>query len=65
VEISSLDDPEVQEMIGPDAYANFRESLNIISGSGSAFDVSGYLAGRQTPVFFGSALINFGLEPFL
>jgi len=52
-------------MIGPDAYANFRESLNIISGSGSAFDVSGYLAGRQTPVFFGSALINFGLEPFL
>jgi peptide chain release factor 3 len=65
VEVSSLDDPEAQEMIGPDAYANFRESLNIISEAGSAFDVSEYLAGRQTPVFFGSALTNFGLEPFL
>ena len=65
VEVSSLDDPEAMEMIGADAYAHFRESLHIIGEAGTAFDVSEYLAGRQTPVFFGSALTNFGLEPFL
>ena len=65
VEVSSLDDPEAMEMIGADAYAHFRESLHIIGEAGTAFDVSEYIAGRQTPVFFGSALTNFGLEPFL
>ena len=65
VEVSSLDDPEAKEMIGEDAYAHFRESLHIISEAGTTFDVSEYLSGRQTPVFFGSALTNFGLEPFL
>ena len=65
VEVLSLDDPEAEEMIGEDAYAHFRESLHLVSEAGTTFDVSEYLAGRQTPVFFGSALANFGLEPFL
>jgi peptide chain release factor 3 len=37
----------------------------VIGAAGTAFDAAEYLAGRQTPVFFGSALTNFGLEPFL
>jgi peptide chain release factor 3 len=37
----------------------------VIGAAGTPFDASEYLAGRQTPVFFGSALTNFGLEPFL
>ena len=65
VDISSLDDPEAKAMIGEDIYAHFRESLDIIRDAGTRFDVDEYLAGRQTPVFFGSALTNFGLEPFL
>jgi peptide chain release factor 3 len=65
VDVSSLDAPEAREMIGPDVYARFRESLDVISEAGTRFDVAEYLAGRQTPVFFGSALMNFGLEPFL
>ena len=65
VEISSLDDPEALEMIGEDIYANFRDSLDVIREAGTTFDAAEYLAGRQTPVFFGSALTNFGLEPFL
>jgi peptide chain release factor 3 len=65
VEMSSLDDPEAREMIGADAYASFRESLDVIRSAGTVFDAAEYLAGRQTPVFFGSALTNFGLEPFL
>jgi len=65
VDISSLDDPDAIEMIGEGAYAHFRESLDVIRGAGAPFDVNEYRAGRQTPVFFGSALTNFGLEPFL
>ena len=65
VEVSSLDDPNARELVGADLYAHFRESLEVIQEAGTAFDVEEYLAGRQTPVFFGSALTNFGLEPFL
>jgi peptide chain release factor 3 len=65
VDMSALDDPKAREMVGEDAYANFRESLEVIGAAGTKFDVAEYRAGRQTPVFFGSALTNFGLEPFL
>jgi peptide chain release factor 3 len=65
VELSSLDDPTARALIGTDVYAHFRESLDVIREAGTAFDVEEYRAGRQTPVFFGSALTNFGLEPFL
>jgi peptide chain release factor 3 len=65
VEVSALDDPAARALIGESAYAHFRESLDVIGAAGTAFDPAEYLAGRQTPVFFGSALTNFGLEPFL
>jgi peptide chain release factor 3 len=65
VQIAALDDPHARELIGEDAYAHFRESLDVISAAGTAFDRAAYRAGSQTPVFFGSALNNFGLEPFL
>jgi peptide chain release factor 3 len=65
VDISSLDDPQAREMIGPEEFARFRESLDVIQAAGTGFDPAEYRAGRQTPVFFGSALTNFGLEPFL
>jgi peptide chain release factor 3 len=65
VDMSALDDPAARELIGESAYAHFRESLDVIRAAGTAFDVAEYRAGRQTPVFFGSALMNFGLEPFL
>jgi peptide chain release factor 3 len=65
VDIASLDDPHARELIGDNVYAQFRESLDVIGAAGTPYDVDAYLAGRQTPVFFGSALTNFGLEPFL
>jgi len=65
VSITSLDDPDAREMIGEEQYAHFRESLDVVLEAGQAFDVEAYRAGQQTPVFFGSALMNFGLEPFL
>ncbi len=65
VDVSALDDPASRELIGEGAFTHFRESLDVIHAAGTRFDVAEYLAGRQTPVFFGSALHNFGLEPFL
>jgi peptide chain release factor 3 len=65
VDVSALDDPAARAVIGENVYAHFRESLDVIRSAGTHFDVDEYLAGVQTPVFFGSALTNFGLEPFL
>jgi peptide chain release factor 3 len=65
VDMSALDDPAAQELIGAEAYAHFREGLDLVRAAGTHYDAAEYRAGRQTPVFFGSALTNFGLEPFL
>jgi peptide chain release factor 3 len=65
VHLSSLDDPDAREAVGADLYAHFRESLDVIREAGTPFDIGEYRAGRQTPMFFGSALTNFGLEAFL
>jgi peptide chain release factor 3 len=64
-DLLSLDDPGAPETIGADVYAHLCESLDVIREAGTSFDITEYLAGRQTPVFFGSALTNFGLDPFL
>jgi peptide chain release factor 3 len=65
VHVSSLDDPEVGELIGELARDSVREALDLVQTAGTRFMPEEYLKGRQTPVFFGSALANFGLEPFL
>src|SRR6266849_4955035 len=65
VDIASLDDPHARELIGDSVYAHFRESLDVIGAAGTPYDATAYREGLQTPVFFGSALTNFGLEPFL
>src|SRR5262245_46549372 len=65
VDVASLDDPHARDLIGAGVYAHFIESLEVIREAGTSYDAAGYRAGRQTPVFFGSALTNFGLEPFL
>src|SRR5262249_44360513 len=65
VDIASLEDPHAKALIGDNVYPHFIESLEVIKAAGTTYDVGEYRAGRQTPVFFGSALTNFGLEPFL
>jgi peptide chain release factor 3 len=65
VDMTAFDDPEAIEVIGVEAHAHLRDALDLIRVAGTPFDVAEYLAGRQTPVYFGSALTNFGLEPFL
>ncbi|MCM2254215.1 MAG: peptide chain release factor 3 [Vicinamibacteria bacterium] len=62
--VSGLDDPELVALMGAEAHARFREETELLGALGH-FDLEAYRAGRQTPVFFGSALNNFGVETFL
>jgi peptide chain release factor 3 len=52
------------ELLG-DAAAAFRDEVELVRGALPPFDEAEYLAGRQTPVHFGSALANFGVEELL
>jgi peptide chain release factor 3 len=65
VDLAALDDPMAKTLIGESVYEPFIESLDVIRVAGTPYSAEDYRAGRQTPVFFGSALTNFGLEPFL
>jgi peptide chain release factor 3 len=62
---ASLDDPELGERIGADMLAEVREELELVEGASHPFDLQKYLAGQQTPVFFGSAVNNFGVQLLL
>jgi peptide chain release factor 3 len=62
--IPGLDNPDLDERLGPDA-AELREEIELVQGASHEFDVDAYLAGEQTPVFFGSAINNFGVTPLL
>lgn len=65
VEVTSWDDPRVEELVGEYAYREFHEGMELVMTAGATFDEQAYLDGRLTGVYFGSALHNFGLEPFL
>ncbi|HET6905608.1 MAG TPA: peptide chain release factor 3 [Rhodanobacteraceae bacterium] len=60
-----LDDPELVTRIGAEMLAELRDELELVRGASHPFDREAYLAGKQTPVFFGSAVNNFGVQPLL
>ena len=60
-----LDDPALVGRLGAAMLADLREELELVQGASHPFDREAYLAGRQTPVFFGSAVNNFGVQPLL
>ncbi len=62
---ASLDAPGLEARIGADMLAALREELELVQGASHAFDAQAYLAGKQTPVFFGSGVNNFGVQPLL
>ncbi|HXF08336.1 MAG TPA: peptide chain release factor 3, partial [Candidatus Acidoferrales bacterium] len=62
--IEGLDSAAFTERFGGDAAA-FREEIELVRGASPAFDRAAYLAGRQTPVYFGSAVNNFGVRELL
>ncbi|MDX2299487.1 MAG: peptide chain release factor 3 [Xanthomonadaceae bacterium] len=62
---ASLDDPELERRIGAGMLAELRDELELVQGASHPFDREAYLAGKQTPVFFGSAVNNFGVQLLL
>jgi peptide chain release factor 3 len=60
-----LGDPRLDEELGEAATHRLREDVALLAAAGARFDRDTFLAGKVTPVFFGSALNNFGVEPFL
>jgi peptide chain release factor 3 len=58
------DDPAVRAALGPHADA-VRDALELLDGAGAVFDPALVATGGQTPTFFGSALTNYGVLPFL
>ncbi|MCH5353411.1 MAG: peptide chain release factor 3 [Acutalibacter sp.] len=61
----SLDAPELQQEIGEMLFGTLKDDVELLDGAGYEFDLEKVRHGKLSPVFFGSALTNFGVEPFL
>ena len=62
--IEGLDNPELDELY-PMEMPYVRESIELVQGATDPFDLRKFLAGEQSPVFFGSGVNNFGVEDVL
>ncbi|MCD8142400.1 MAG: peptide chain release factor 3 [Clostridiales bacterium] len=60
-----LDDPSLADLIGDNKYQQLVEEVELLEGAGAELDMDKVRHGKLSPVFFGSALTNFGVEPFL
>ena len=59
------DDPKLTEQIGERLDATLRDDVALLDGAGDGLNMQAVREGKLSPVFFGSALTNFGVEPFL
>jgi len=64
VTIKDVNDPILDELLGDQAN-ELREDLELLDGAANPFELEEYLKGNQTPVFFGSAINNFGVREML
>ncbi len=63
--ISELGDPRLDQMLGKSAAHELRQDVELLQGAGYPFEPRAYLEGRQTPVFYGSAINSFGIQELL
>ena len=63
--VASLGDPAVREKLDDYTFNEVTEQLAMLDGAGNPFDLEAIRAGRQTPVYFGSAVNNFGIQLLL
>ena len=61
----SLEDPKIQEMLGDELYNQLCEDIELLDMAGDEFDMERVNKGELTPMFFGSAMTNFGVQSFL
>jgi peptide chain release factor 3 len=62
--VQGLDNPKLDEILG-DQAPELREAIALVKGASYSFDAAAYLRGELTPVFFGSAINNFGVQELL
>ncbi|HVT72024.1 MAG TPA: peptide chain release factor 3 [Lacunisphaera sp.] len=65
VSVASLEDPVVRDRLDDHTYHEVKEQLEMLDGAGHPYDLAAVQGGRQTPVYFGSAVNNFGIELLL
>lgn len=65
IEIKDIQDAKLDEYISPRAANTLREDIELVQGVYPSFDHEEYLKGKLAPVFFGSALNNFGVQELL
>lgn len=64
-ETGSVDDPKFKDLLGEVLHQQLLNDIELLDCAGDDFDLERILRGDLSPVFFGSALTNFGVEPFL
>lgn len=65
VKIDNLASPEVERLLGASQAQELRDDIELLEGAANPFDPDEYLRANQTPVFFGSAINNFGVQEML
>lgn len=65
LEVVDFDDPRLKALIGDELHQTLLDDIDLLDVAGEAFDAGKVGRGELTPVFFGSALTNFGVELFL
>ncbi|HEY9742725.1 MAG TPA: peptide chain release factor 3, partial [Coleofasciculaceae cyanobacterium] len=63
--VVDLGDPHIEKLLDQDLYYQLKEELELIEGIGPELDLELVHQGKMTPVFFGSAMTNFGVQLFL
>lgn len=61
----SVEDSVFRDLLGEEAHKKLIEDINLLDMAGDEFDMNKVLKGEMTPIFFGSAMTNFGVENFL
>ncbi len=64
LQIKGLNNPQLDQLLGKDAE-ELREEIELVKGASHVFNLADYLAGKSTPVYFGSAINNFGIKELL
>jgi peptide chain release factor 3 len=65
MQVQGLNNPQLDELLGESQASELREEVGLLKGASHRFDLDDYLAGKMTPVYFGSAINNFGIKELL
>ncbi len=63
--VSGIDDPRLREEIGDEGFRQLQEETELLDAAGDGLDMGRLMRGEVSPMFFGSAMNNFGIQPFL